>query len=101
MRPAMRSLLESLAVVTSPRLRLHALERFGHRHPAVRPGGVWIHAPSVGEANAAIGLGEQLAEPVFITCDTPEAYEILTAWSYSLQQKFLRITCINYSILRL
>ena len=67
----MRSLLEGLAVLSRPRLRSDIHHRFTLRLPSVRPGCVWIHASSVGEAQAAIALGEKVRGPVFITCDTP------------------------------
>jgi len=51
-------------------------ERLGYRLPAVAPGGIWVHAVSVGETIAAAPLIEALLArhpelPVTLTCMTP------------------------------
>jgi 3-deoxy-D-manno-octulosonic-acid transferase len=51
--------------------------RLAHRLPAAPPGGVWIHAVSVGEAMVAATLREGLAawEPLVVTTVTPTGQE--------------------------
>ncbi len=45
-----------LVVYAVPRLRTHAAERLGSVLPQVEPGGIWIHAASLGEGRAAEAL---------------------------------------------
>jgi len=52
------------------------LERFALRLPTVQPGGIWLHAVSLGESIAAAPLVEALLEryphlPITMTCMTP------------------------------
>lgn len=59
-------------------------QRFGFAGRRLRPGGVWIHAVSVGEVNAAAPLVERLLrryphKPVTITTMTPTGAERVAA----------------------
>lgn len=62
----------------------HLPQRFGFAGRHLRPGGVWIHAVSVGEVNAAVPLVERLLrqyphKPVTITTMTPTGAERVAA----------------------
>ena len=51
-------------------------ERFGFSLPQFKPGGIWLHAVSVGESIAAAPLVKALQEqyphlPITVTCMTP------------------------------
>jgi 3-deoxy-D-manno-octulosonic-acid transferase len=59
-------------------------ERFGRGLPAMAPGGLWVHAVSVGESIAAAPLVRALLErypqlPVTLTCMTPTGSERIRA----------------------
>jgi len=59
-------------------------ERFARRLPALRPGGIWVHAVSVGESIAAAPMVRALLErhpelPVTVTCMTPTGSERIRA----------------------
>jgi 3-deoxy-D-manno-octulosonic-acid transferase len=59
-------------------------ERFGFGLPALRPGGIWVHAVSVGESIAAAPLVRALLRqypdlPVTLTCMTPTGSERILA----------------------
>ncbi|WP_137821216.1 lipid IV(A) 3-deoxy-D-manno-octulosonic acid transferase [Pseudomonas sp. D(2018)] len=59
-------------------------ERFAFGLPAIRPGGIWVHAVSVGESIAAAPMVRALLErypdlPITITCMTPTGSERIRA----------------------
>lgn len=59
-------------------------ERFAFRLPAMRKGGIWVHAVSVGESIAAAPMVRALLEaypdlPVTLTCMTPTGSERIRA----------------------
>jgi 3-deoxy-D-manno-octulosonic-acid transferase len=59
-------------------------ERFGFGLPALRPGGIWVHAVSVGESIAAAPLVRALLRqypdlPITLTCMTPTGSERILA----------------------
>ncbi|MBV6286435.1 lipid IV(A) 3-deoxy-D-manno-octulosonic acid transferase [Pseudomonas aegrilactucae] len=59
-------------------------ERFGFRLPALQPGGIWVHAVSVGESIAAAPMIRALLQrypqlPITITCMTPTGSERIQA----------------------
>ncbi|GLZ86142.1 3-deoxy-D-manno-octulosonic acid transferase [Metapseudomonas resinovorans] len=59
-------------------------ERFAFGLPAVKPGGIWVHAVSVGESIAAAPMVRALLErhpdlPITITCMTPTGSERIRA----------------------
>ena len=91
----MRSAVEALLVMLHPRLRPDLMERMGRTRPAVRPGSVWIHAASVGEAKAAMALGEVVQPPVFITCDTPEARDVVMTWALAAPGRYAGIRPVD------
>jgi 3-deoxy-D-manno-octulosonic-acid transferase len=59
-------------------------ERFAFRLPALQPGGIWVHAVSVGESIAAAPMIRQLLLrhpelPITVTCMTPTGSERIQA----------------------
>lgn len=59
-------------------------ERFAFRLPALQPGGIWVHAVSVGESIAAAPMIRQLLLrhpelPITVTCMTPTGSERILA----------------------
>lgn len=59
-------------------------ERFSYGLPAMRPGGIWVHAVSVGESIAAAPMIRGLLErypqlPITVTCMTPTGSERIQA----------------------
>ncbi|MGF6694857.1 3-deoxy-D-manno-octulosonic-acid transferase [Metapseudomonas resinovorans] len=59
-------------------------ERFAFGLPAIKPGGIWVHAVSVGESIAAAPMVRALLErypdlPITITCMTPTGSERIRA----------------------
>lgn len=59
-------------------------ERFAFGLPPIRPGGIWVHAVSVGESIAAAPMVRALLErhpdlPITITCMTPTGSERIRA----------------------
>lgn len=59
-------------------------ERFGRKLPAMQPGGIWVHAVSVGESIAAAPLIRELLKrypqlPITVTCMTPTGSERIQA----------------------
>jgi 3-deoxy-D-manno-octulosonic-acid transferase len=59
-------------------------ERFAFRLPALQPGGIWVHAVSVGESIAAAPMIRQLLlrhpeVPITVTCMTPTGSERIQA----------------------
>jgi 3-deoxy-D-manno-octulosonic-acid transferase len=59
-------------------------ERFGLGLPVLRPGGIWVHAVSVGESIAAAPLVRALLQrypdlPITLTCMTPTGSERIRA----------------------
>ena len=52
----------ALRSLRSPDYRRRIGERFGFRVPSPKPGGIWIHAVSVGEVNAAIPLVRRIRD---------------------------------------
>jgi len=59
-------------------------ERFAFGLPVLRPGGIWVHAVSVGESIAAAPMIRELMArypelPITITCMTPTGSERITA----------------------
>ncbi len=59
-------------------------ERFAYRLPAMQPGGIWVHAVSVGESIAAAPMIRQLLLrhpklPITVTCMTPTGSERIQA----------------------
>lgn len=68
----------------APAYRQRIAERFGYFSPAVAPGGIWMHAVSVGEAIAAAPLVRALLQrhpgvPITITTMTPTGSERVRA----------------------
>ncbi|MBD1549852.1 lipid IV(A) 3-deoxy-D-manno-octulosonic acid transferase [Pseudomonas typographi] len=68
----------------APAYRLRVGERFGFGLPLLRPGGVWLHAVSVGESIAAAPLvrallAEYPQRTVLITCMTPTGSQRIQA----------------------
>ena len=56
-----------VAVLGAPRWRKDARERLGLAVPPVQPGAIWVHASSVGEVAAALGVVAHLPDPVLLT----------------------------------
>ncbi|NER59084.1 3-deoxy-D-manno-octulosonic acid transferase [Pseudomonas sp. MAFF212428] len=59
-------------------------ERFGLNLPALQPGGIWVHAVSVGESIAAAPMIRALLQrypqlPITVTCMTPTGSERIQA----------------------
>ena len=59
-------------------------ERFAINLPAMQPGGIWVHAVSVGESIAAAPMIRALLErypqlPITVTCMTPTGSERIQA----------------------
>lgn len=59
-------------------------ERFAYRLPPMQPGGIWVHAVSVGESIAAAPMIRQLLLrhpelPITVTCMTPTGSERIQA----------------------
>lgn len=59
-------------------------ERFTYRMPTLQPGGIWVHAVSVGESIAAAPMIRALLEryptlPITVTCMTPTGSERIQA----------------------
>ncbi|WP_337041288.1 glycosyltransferase N-terminal domain-containing protein, partial [Pseudomonas juntendi] len=59
-------------------------ERFAFRLPAMRQGGIWVHAVSVGESIAAAPMVRALLKaypqlPITLTCMTPTGSERIRA----------------------
>ena len=59
-------------------------ERFGRQLPAMQPGGIWVHAVSVGESIAAAPMIRELLKrypqlPITVTCMTPTGSERIQA----------------------
>lgn len=68
----------------APAYRQRIAERFSLRLPAMRPGGIWVHAVSVGESIAAAPMIRALRErhpdlPITVTCMTPTGSERIRA----------------------
>lgn len=68
----------------APAYSRRLLERFAFGLPLLKPGGIWIHAVSVGESIAAAPLVRELlarypALPITITCMTPTGSERIQA----------------------
>ena len=68
----------------APAYRQRVAERFALRLPAMRQGGLWVHAVSVGESIAAAPMVRALLKaypdlPVTITCMTPTGSERIRA----------------------
>ena len=68
----------------APAYRRRVAERFSFSLPALMPGGIWVHAVSVGESIAAAPLIKALLErhpelPVTVTCMTPTGSERIRA----------------------
>ncbi|MCC6076410.1 lipid IV(A) 3-deoxy-D-manno-octulosonic acid transferase [Pseudomonas sp. GCM10022188] len=68
----------------APAYRRRVAERFSFSLPALKPGGIWVHAVSVGESIAAAPLIKALLErhpelPVTVTCMTPTGSERIRA----------------------
>jgi 3-deoxy-D-manno-octulosonic-acid transferase len=77
-----------------PGYRRRWVERFGAA-PVGRPGGIWLHAASVGEVQAARPLVESLLaahpkRPLVVTCITPTGSQrILELWGDRVQHAYL------------
>ncbi|MBK5413647.1 lipid IV(A) 3-deoxy-D-manno-octulosonic acid transferase [Pseudomonas sp. TH31] len=59
-------------------------ERFSYAMPAMKPGGIWVHAVSVGESIAAAPMIRALLQrypalPITVTCMTPTGSERIQA----------------------
>lgn len=68
----------------APAYRQRIAERFAFRLPPLQPGGIWVHAVSVGESIAAAPLIRALRErypelPITVTCMTPTGSERIRA----------------------
>lgn len=68
----------------APAYRQRVAERFSFALPPLQPGGIWVHAVSVGESIAAAPLIRALLErhpglPITITCMTPTGSERIRA----------------------
>lgn len=68
----------------APAYRGRIAERFGFGLPALRPGGIWVHAVSVGESIAAAPMIRELMRrhpelPMTVTCMTPTGSERIRA----------------------
>ncbi|HGM5582076.1 TPA: lipid IV(A) 3-deoxy-D-manno-octulosonic acid transferase [Pseudomonas putida] len=68
----------------APAYRQRIAERFARGLPAMRQGGIWVHAVSVGESIAAAPLVKALLKaypdlPVTLTCMTPTGSERIRA----------------------
>ena len=68
----------------APAYRQRIAERFACRLPPFQPGGIWVHAVSVGESIAAAPMVRALLErhpelPVTVTCMTPTGSERIRA----------------------
>ncbi|MCQ4346296.1 lipid IV(A) 3-deoxy-D-manno-octulosonic acid transferase [Pseudomonas stutzeri] len=68
----------------APAYRRRIAERFAFGLPAFKPGGIWVHAVSVGESIAAAPMIRALRErhpelPITVTCMTPTGSERIRA----------------------
>lgn len=68
----------------APAYRQRIKERFAFGLPAMQPGGIWVHAVSVGESIAAAPMVRALLKaypdlPITITCMTPTGSERIRA----------------------
>ena len=68
----------------APSYRQRLAERFALALPPLRPGGIWVHAVSVGESIAAAPLIRALRQrhpelPITVTCMTPTGSERIRA----------------------
>ena len=68
----------------APAYRERIGERFGFGLPPLQPGGIWVHAVSVGESIAAAPMIRALLEryphlPITVTCMTPTGSERIRA----------------------
>lgn len=68
----------------APAYRQRLAERFALALPPLRPGGIWVHAVSVGESIAAAPLIRALRQrhpelPITVTCMTPTGSERIRA----------------------
>lgn len=68
----------------APAYRQRIAERFAFKLPPLKPGGIWVHAVSVGESIAAAPLIRALREhhpelPITVTCMTPTGSERIRA----------------------
>lgn len=68
----------------APAYRLRVAERFAFKLPPLKPGGIWVHAVSVGESIAAAPLVRALLDrhpelPITVTCMTPTGSERIRA----------------------
>ncbi|SEI82535.1 3-deoxy-D-manno-octulosonic-acid transferase [Pseudomonas linyingensis] len=68
----------------APAYRQRIAERFAFQMPPLKPGGIWVHAVSVGESIAAAPLIRALRErhpelPITVTCMTPTGSERIRA----------------------
>lgn len=68
----------------APAYRARIAERFAWRMPALRQGGIWVHAVSVGESIAAAPMVRALLAqypdlPITLTCMTPTGSERIQA----------------------
>ncbi|MGX5221058.1 lipid IV(A) 3-deoxy-D-manno-octulosonic acid transferase [Pseudomonas segetis] len=68
----------------APAYALRIGERFSFALPALKPGGIWVHAVSVGESIAAAPMIRELLArypdlPITITCMTPTGSERIQA----------------------
>lgn len=68
----------------APAYRQRIAERFAFRLPPLEPGGIWVHAVSVGESIAAAPMIRALRErhpelPITVTCMTPTGSERIRA----------------------